>query len=89
MADRGMDLSDHQSKALTAEMIQQADYIFVMTRSHRDRMIEMAPDAAHRIALLVQDEDVQDPLGGSREEYESCAARIEQALHERLQEVTL
>ncbi|MCH7886247.1 MAG: threonylcarbamoyl-AMP synthase [Planctomycetes bacterium] len=89
MADRGMDLSDHQSKALTAEMIQQADYIFVMTRSHRDRMIEMAPDAAHRIALLVQDEDVQDPLGGSQEEYESCAARIEQALHERLQEVTL
>ena len=84
-----MDLSDHQSKALTAEMIQQADYIFVMTRSHRDRMIEMAPDAAHRIALLVHDEDIQDPLGGSQEEYESCAARIEQALHERLQEVTL
>ncbi len=89
MAGRGIDLADHSSKALTAEMVQNADHVFAMTRSHRDRIIETAPDSADRVAMLIEDEDVRDPIGGSMDDYESCAVRIEQALRKRLQEVTL
>lgn len=89
MGRRGMDLSDHQSRGLTPEMIQRADYIFAMTQGHRDQLVQMAPGVASRVKLLIENEDVQDPVGGSEADYESCAERIEQALGVRLQEVSL
>lgn len=89
MARRGVDLSSHYSRALTADMANQSDYIFVMTRAHREAVARMAPVAAERVQLLLADEDLSDPLGGDESDYERCAASIERALRERLQEVVL
>lgn len=89
MARRGIDLSGHASKALTADMVHEADLIFTMTRSHRDRVLGLVPLAQERVFLLLGDRDVQDPIGGSEEEYEQCAKAIEEGLTVRLQEVML
>jgi protein-tyrosine phosphatase len=89
MAARGVDLSSHFSRALNADMVRQADYIFVMTRAHRDAVVRLVPAAADRVALLLGEEDLADPLGGGCEEYERCAAAIEKALRVRLQEVVV
>jgi len=86
---RGHDLSAHQSRALTPELIRQADHIFAMTRAHREAILAVAPSAAERVRLLIEHEDVQDPIGGTQQEYESCAQRIEAALRARLQEISL
>ncbi len=88
-ARRGIDLSGHASKALTADMVHQADVILTMTRSHRTRVVALVPSAQERVSLLLGEQDVQDPIGGSEEEYEQCAKAIEEGLTVRLQEVIL
>ena len=87
MAKRGIDLSDHFSAALSAEMIQQADYVFAMTHVHRETILRLAPSAEPKVMLLLDDEDVRDPMGSEVEEYERCAQTIERGLRARLQEV--
>ncbi len=89
MARLGLDLSRHVSTGLSAEMVQQADHIFAMTRSHSTAIRALAPSAAGRVLLLLDDGDVADPIGGSEEEYERCAQRIEEALGSRLLELSL
>lgn len=89
MGRRGIDLSNHASTWLDAEMIRQADYIFAMTRSHVDRIIQMVPSAGDRVALLLGDKNIEDPVGGSVGDYEQCAGRVEEGLQARLQEVII
>lgn len=89
MKKRGLDLSQHTSTSLTSDMIRQADYVFAMTRSHVDRMIEMAPEVKERVILLLDNQDVHDPIGGADDEYEACAQTIEQGLESRLKEVVV
>lgn len=89
MTRRGVDLSDHASTALTVELVQQADHIYAMTRAHRDVIVSMARSAEGRVRLLLDDEDVHDPMGASDEEYERCARTIERGLKARLQEVVI
>lgn len=87
MGQRGLDLAGHQSAALTPELIHQADYIFVMTRSHRDVVLNMVPSATRRVELLLDGRDVQDPIGGTEAEYEECARILQEGIKARLREV--
>jgi len=89
MARRGIDISQHVSTLLSAELIRQSDHIYTMTRSHRDSVIDMVSSAGSRVAVLLDDRDVQDPMGGSERDYESCARLIEEGIRKRLQEVML
>lgn len=86
---RGIDLSSHASRAVVAEMIHQADHIFVMTRSHLAAVVSTDPSAEDRVRLLLGDKDIADPLGGSEKDYETCVESIEQGLRLRLREVRL
>jgi protein-tyrosine-phosphatase len=87
MRERGIDLSHHTSSALSHELINQADWIFAMTRGHMDTIAGMAPLAADKVVLLGGESDIEDPMGKSPAEYEACAREIEQALAIRLKEV--
>ena len=89
MSQRGVDLSEHTSTALTPELIRQADHVFVMTRAHLDEVLSMAPWAEGKTSLLLDSQDVEDPVGSSDDEYDQCARVIERGLRERLQEVSL
>jgi len=89
MASRGIDISGHQSAALTVEQVHQADHIFVMTEAHRRHVEDMVSSASLRVTMLLADRDLEDPIGGSREEYEACAQAIEKGVAARLQEVVI
>jgi protein-tyrosine phosphatase len=89
MGKRGIDLSGHVSAALTPEMICQADYVFAMTRAQRDTILRMVPTADSKVHLLLNDDDVCDPMGGSTEDYERCALTVERGLRARLAEVVV
>lgn len=54
MSDEGVDISDHQSRRLTAAMVQAADAIFVMDRMHRDFILRLSPQAAKKVKLLTE-----------------------------------
>jgi protein-tyrosine phosphatase len=89
MAEKGIDISDHHSLPLSEETIRQADHIFAMTKAHRDRVLALAPSAEDRVRLLLDPDEVRDPIGGDKDDYKKCANSIERGLRARLEEVTL
>src|SRR6266446_9254680 len=84
----GIDISSQHSRMLTAELVQQADYIFGMTHSHIDTVMLLYPQAAEKTFLLrdfdetldIFEKDISDPIGGSYDVYLSCRDQIEQGL---------
>lgn len=89
----GLDLTDHESAQLTAERVEEADLILVMTPSHR--AAAEALGGGGKTALLGafaagrEDEDggrwaVPDPFGGDevayRETFDSIEAMVRRAL---------
>jgi glycine hydroxymethyltransferase len=88
LRELGIDISHHRSRMLTAELIQQADYIFGMTHSHVDAIIALYASAAEKTFLLREfdetladyESDIGDPIGGSYDVYLVCRDQIEQGI---------
>ncbi len=86
LARQGVDLSSHVSQPVTEQMIQQADHILCMTRSHKQMLLAQFPEVLPRVQLLCTDgADVADPYGGSVELYQATAEQIETHLNEWIQ----
>lgn len=89
-ARRGADLKGHESQPLTERLLQQADHIYTMTRSHRDAILEAYPEVADRLELLARDRtDIPDPMGGGMQDYERCEREIERQVRSLLDQVPL
>ena len=83
--DAGADLDRHRSRPLTPELLDEADRVFTMTRSHRAAILRHRPDAAEKVSLLDPGgADIPDPIGGGMEEYEACRDAILRGLRELL-----
>lgn len=84
--DWKQDLSTHRAKLLPPEIARAADWIAVMNASHAFALREKFGIDESKIILLGRfdpqagDEEILDPFGGSREAYETCAARIRRAV---------
>src|SRR4029077_20802247 len=76
----GIDISRQRSRILTAELVQQADFIFGMTHSHVDAVTLLYPQSAEKTFLLREfdetladyEADISDPIGGSYDVYVAC-----------------
>lgn len=78
LEEKGIDLRNHESQPLTDQLLNQADYVFTMTRQHRDAIVGNRPAVAERVGLLSQDGgDISDPIGGTVIDYQKCEAEIE------------
>ncbi len=89
-ADRGLDLTGHITQPLTESLVRYADRIYTMTESHRRAIVAQWPGAAERTSVLsTEGSDVSDPIGGTLERYQQCAAQIQSALESRLDELDL
>jgi RpiB/LacA/LacB family sugar-phosphate isomerase len=88
MRELGVDISGQRSRALTAELVRQADYIFGMTHGHVDTIALLYPPAAEKTFLLREfdetvdpyEKDVADPIGSPYEIYVHCREQIEQGI---------
>jgi RpiB/LacA/LacB family sugar-phosphate isomerase len=84
----GIDISGLRSRMLTADLVEQADYIFGMTHSHIDTVGALYPQAAEKTFLLREfdetlesfEKDISDPIGGSYEVYLNCRDQLEQGI---------
>ena len=77
MKDRGLDLTQHLSRQVTAQMIAQSDAVLAMTPRHQAVLQQLSPADSERIWLLGgSGVDIADPFGGSVEEYRQCAGEI-------------
>jgi len=82
----GVDISGHSSRALTADLIQDADAIYTMTDSHRQAVLVHSPLAAEKTQPLDPAGDIIDPIGAPAEVYIQTSEMIREALAKRLAE---
>jgi protein-tyrosine phosphatase len=75
----GADLSGHLSQPVSAAMLTHADFVVTMTYTHLRLLAGMGGAVLPRL-LSTADEDIDDPIGGSPEIYESCARQIEREM---------
>ncbi|HEY0456279.1 MAG TPA: low molecular weight protein arginine phosphatase, partial [Verrucomicrobiae bacterium] len=88
LRELGIDISRQRSRMLTADLVNQADFIFGMTHSHVDAITMLYPQAAEKTFLLREfdetldsyENDISDPIGGSYEVYRACRDQIEQGI---------
>lgn len=86
-AESGADLSTHRARSITRAMVEEADRIFVMTRSQGEALGHMGADLGSKVALLdPAGEDIADPYGGDAAAYHHALRRIEAAIAARLAE---
>jgi len=86
MKERGVDISGHHSRQLTRALIDQADLVLTMKRSHKEQVLLRFPHSRGKVFTLKEfagyngDEDIEDPYGRGLEAYRSCADDIEEAV---------
>lgn len=78
MAARGIDLTAHRARRITAEDTENAERIFAMDDGHRALLETLYPASRGKITVL----HIPDPYGGSDDTYLACARAIEKALKE-------
>jgi protein-tyrosine-phosphatase len=99
---RGGDLSQHRSRALNRDMIEKSDLILVMSPEHREHISRQYPHALNKTYLLKSfpagrsasngDEkqgvlSIEDPIGGSPEDYQRSCLEIEEQINRILPEI--
>lgn len=65
-----------RSRRLTEQLISRSDYIVCMTESHR---LALSSDKAKSMADIAGGADIDDPYGGSENDYIACSHQIERA----------
>lgn len=90
LEERNIDATMHRSEPMGTTLLKQADLIFVMTRVHRQQVLERAPSVEKRVYLLREfanipadariDMDIPDPIGKSRADYKQCLEVINAAI---------
>jgi protein-tyrosine-phosphatase/predicted ATP-grasp superfamily ATP-dependent carboligase len=84
---RGIDMSAMRSTSVTQEMLRDSDIIFVMEKSHYDRLLGMDAGIADKVYLLGAHPnstgwpvEISDPYGRARSNYIECYERIDEAV---------
>ena len=80
MAENGINTSNFRSTRLTSELIDSCDFIFTMTANHHRAIIQALPDCAGKTSLLLAQQDVPDPYGGSVDDYKRVFETMRPAL---------
>ncbi|QEL16093.1 arsenate reductase/protein-tyrosine-phosphatase family protein [Limnoglobus roseus] len=87
-AGYGVDLSQHRSRPVNPELLADATDVVTMTAGHAAVLMIRYPGYGPEPVLLSEDEDVPDPIGGDRTDYESCALMIVKHLNHMIAEWT-
>lgn len=77
-------VSPHVARAVTTEMINEAQVIFCMTEVHRRMVVGLVPAAASKTRCLDPEGDIEEPDGSGLHAYVGCARRIHDLLKLRL-----
>jgi len=93
MKDYNIDISTHRAKRINKNIIQDADLILTMTKSHKDYILHQFPDTKGRVFVLGEfslngtdfNVDIQDPFGRDEEIYRKVAEEINVQLQKVLE----
>ncbi len=80
LAERGIDIGGHVSRALDPLRVATADLVLVMTESHRQALVAEFPSARGKVMRMSELAggawDVADPIGGPLEDYRATANEL-------------
>ena len=83
-----LDLNNHRSLRINETHVRFADFIFTMTRHHREKILSNWHNVDSRLSVLRTDGgDIIDPIGGSVSVYRDCAEQIRLEIDKRLDEI--
>lgn len=86
MGENNIDISNHTSKPITCGLLDWADKVYCMTKTHANMLKETYPQFEYKIKTLSQS-DVYDPFGGTFEEYKACSLQITDFIKKILEEI--
>jgi protein-tyrosine-phosphatase len=84
----GIDISEHHSRRMTAKLFKDVDLVFALADNHYEFMRNF-PDADKKLfmvkgfplpGLADKEHSVDDPLGGTADEYEATFLEIEREI---------
>ncbi|MBL8745871.1 MAG: Sua5/YciO/YrdC/YwlC family protein [Phycisphaerae bacterium] len=88
LRDIGIEMGRHSSAPLTREMLNEAEVVFGMTRSHVESILRLDPGVRDRVFLLdPSGADIADPIGSPRRVYDEVASLLRRAIEQRLKEL--
>jgi protein-tyrosine-phosphatase len=81
LKENDINYEGHVSTPLTRELILASDLILVMEEHHRQKVLELAPEAKDKVHLLTEfagamPRDIPDPIGQPKKVYESSFKEI-------------
>ncbi len=85
MKDEGIDISGYLSSVLSKEFAKAADIILVMTKTHKDIIVDIMPDVKDKTSLynefanLDNNADIEDPIGKPLLVYKDVCNKIKKA----------
>jgi len=80
MRERGLDISGHEARQLTSDLITESDLILVLESGHKRVIDANEPSARGKVYRLGewQDQEIPDPFQKPREAFEDVLVQIEQ-----------
>jgi protein-tyrosine-phosphatase len=77
----GVDISEHRSQPVSPWLLEWADVVLTLTRSHKEQIRLLAPEYTKPVRTLKEwaygvEGDIADPYGGSYQVYLRCAQEI-------------
>ena len=99
--EQGLSLHDFRSKSINPRLISEADIILTMTKSHKQELINLAPEAKDKTFLLkefaemlekqfekeIGSLEIRDPFGQPLEVYRACYFEMYEAIEKALDKI--
>jgi len=93
LQSRGIDISDHRSRLITADILSEFNLVLTMERGHQEALRVEFPEYANRIYLLSdlidKKFDIEDPVAGPLVDYQDTAREIEHILTDGFEKITI
>jgi len=91
LAERGIDISNHRSKIVASDLLDDFKLILAMERRHKEALLSKFPDHPARILMLSElnnkEEDIADPYGMRLMDYKTTANEIDEILCPTLKKI--
>jgi len=88
LSEYGIESDNHRSLLLNETHVRFADYIFTMTRKHRERILSKWHNVDSRLCVLRKNGgDIPEPKGETLDTYRTCAEQIRTEIIQRIEEV--
>ncbi len=91
LKEEGIDAISHISRPIDTMLLKRSDLVIVMTRSHRQQILERTPVVEQRVYLLKEFVelptglpdllDIPDPIGQPHHAYQQCLGVIKESMH--------